>query len=200
MRNGGRDDERVPPQLPDVMRECSGSDTPVVNVTEYLNTSHRSGSLIRIYRQSSRSCRKRVWAASGGCRPEAMAEVVQRLKSEDGRFHMEGGVGPITSPGSEATRACSGRWRRPAPVRREGIARACHVRAAVSQRPLPPDADPDELLSVLGPGLWTDYGRELCRGRWRSQERILIAGRAFLLPFLPSRTRRGVLGCPKGAI
>ena len=90
-----------PPKYFEVMRECSGSGTPTMNVTEYLERLRRWGSrratcpLIRpavpAADLGAHGPRRRAGPAGGGD---------QAAAAEDGRFHMEGGAGRATAPGS----------------------------------------------------------------------------------------------------
>jgi hypothetical protein len=76
----------------EVIRECSGTQTPAVNVTEYLERLGSAGvgpgdlPVIQPLLQS------RIWGRmSPGDGPGRLAEVIGQLQTEDGRFHMEGG-------------------------------------------------------------------------------------------------------------
>jgi hypothetical protein len=90
--NGGVMMNEFPPKYFEVMRECSGSSTPILNVTEYLEQLFGMGIKERDLPALQPIMQKRIWdrmRPGGG--PEKMNAVIEQLKKEDGRFHMEGG-------------------------------------------------------------------------------------------------------------
>jgi hypothetical protein len=90
--NGGVMMNEFPPKYLDVMRECSGSDTPVMNVSEYLEHLFARGVREQDLPVVEPLFQKRIWERfSPGEGPEKLASVLETLKREDGRFHMEGG-------------------------------------------------------------------------------------------------------------
>src|ERR1039458_1347751 len=90
--NGGVMMNEFPSKFLEVMREASGSDTPPVNVSEYLEYLDALGVRERDFPAIQPILQKRIWGrfqeGSGG---EALERVIAELRKEDGRFHMEGG-------------------------------------------------------------------------------------------------------------
>jgi hypothetical protein len=164
--NGGVMMNEFPPKYFEVVREASGSDTPLMNATEYLEHLFAAGVKERDLPMIQPLFQKRIWDRfrSGEGR-NRLEQVIQELKKEDSRFHMEGGswTGNLS-------------WVRGyenvlAPM--EEVSSLFHEN--VVRRGVPTD-DPRyrkalfHLLSsqtscyrYWGHGLWTDYGREICR-------------------------------------
>ena len=90
--NGGVMMNEFPPKYMDSMRECSGSDVPVMNVTEYLERLFASGVAESDLEVLQPLHQGRIWdrfkAGDGEQRLEA---VVADLRKEDSRFNVEGG-------------------------------------------------------------------------------------------------------------
>ena len=90
--NGGVMMNEFPPKYFDVIRECSGTQTPAMTVTEYLERLRSAGigpgdlPVIQPLFQS------KIWGRMApGDGPDRLADVIKQLHGEDGRFHMEGG-------------------------------------------------------------------------------------------------------------
>jgi hypothetical protein len=164
--NGGVMMNEFPPKYLEVVRECSGSRTPMLNVTEYLEQLFAIGiepgdlpAIQPLYQQ-------RIWQQlAPGDGPERLARVVEQLRLEDSRFHVEGGS--WTNDRS---------WIRgydQVLVPMEQASARFHER--ILGRGVPSD-DPryrKALFHLLaaetscyrywGEGVWTDYGAELSR-------------------------------------
>jgi hypothetical protein len=90
--NGGVMMNEFPPKYFEVIRECSGSRTPIMNVTEYLERMRSLG-----IRQDSLPViqplfQSRIWERmQPGDGPRRLDEVIAQLRAEDSRFNMEGG-------------------------------------------------------------------------------------------------------------
>jgi hypothetical protein len=164
--NGGVMMNEFPPKYLEVVRECSGTRTPMLNVTEYLEqlfaTGIQSGDLPVI----QPLFQHRIWQqVASGDGPDRLADVIEQLRHQDGRFHVEGGS--WTSDLS---------WVRgydQVLVPMERASSLFHER--VLARGVPSD-DPcyrKALFHLLaaetscyrywGKGVWTDYGAELSR-------------------------------------
>jgi Glycosyl hydrolase family 57 len=90
--NGGVMMNEFPPKYFEVIRECSGSDTPIMNVTEYLERLESSGIRQDDLPVIQPLFQSRIWQRMRpGDGPQRLAGVITQLRLEDGRFHMEGG-------------------------------------------------------------------------------------------------------------
>src|SRR5207302_10614223 len=90
--NGGVMMNEFPSKYFEVIRECSGSRSPMLNVTEYLERLHsleiKPDDLPAIQPLfHSRVC-PRMAAGDG---PRRRAEVIEQRRAADRRFHVEGG-------------------------------------------------------------------------------------------------------------
>jgi hypothetical protein len=164
--NGGVMMNEFPSKYVEVMREASGSDTPPVNVTEYLEYLQAIGIREDDFPAIQPVMQQRIWdrfpEAAG---PETLSKVIEELRKEDGRFHMEGG---------SWTNNLS--WVRGYDHVLDPMQSASALFAEkVLGKEIPP-SDPryrNALYHLLltqtscfrywGGGLWTDYARELCR-------------------------------------
>jgi hypothetical protein len=90
--NGGVMMNEFPPKYMEVIRECSFSPTPAMNVTEYLERLRAAGVGPDDLPAIQPLFQSRIWGRMDpGDGPDRLAEVVEELQKEDGRFHMEGG-------------------------------------------------------------------------------------------------------------
>jgi hypothetical protein len=90
--NGGVMMNEFPPKYLEVVRECSGSRTPMLNVTEYLEQLFASGIEPADLPAIQPLDQHRIWEQmTPGDGPDRLAGVVEQLRREDGRFHVEGG-------------------------------------------------------------------------------------------------------------
>jgi Glycosyl hydrolase family 57 len=90
--NGGVMMNEFPSKYLEVMREASGSATPPVSVTEYLEFLAANGVLVEKLPAVQPVMQKRIWDRVGkSAGPEAVEKTIQQLRKEDGRFNMEGG-------------------------------------------------------------------------------------------------------------
>ncbi len=164
--NGGVMMNEFPSKYLEVMAEASHSDTPPVNVSEYLEYLQTMGLTDGDFPAIQPVMQKLIWDRfEQGSGPDALAHVIERLREADHRFHVEGGS--WTSDIS---------WVR-------GYENILGPMESVSSlfsqkvlRPQVPTSDPryrNALFHLLssqtscyrywGEGLWGDYGRELCR-------------------------------------
>jgi len=155
-----------PPKYLEVVRDCSGTRTPMLNVTEYLEQLFASGVQPADLPVIQPLFQQRIWRQMApGDGPERLAEVIDQLRHEDGRFHVEGGswtsdlswvrgYDQVLAPMEQASALFNER---------------------VLGRGVPSD-DPryrNALFHLLaaetscyrywGEGVWTDYGAELAR-------------------------------------
>ena len=90
--NGGVMMNEFPPKYLQVVGECSGSATPMLNGTEYLERLYSTGVKESDLPIVQPLLQHRIWdRISPGDGPERLAGVIDELRQEDGRFHMEGG-------------------------------------------------------------------------------------------------------------
>src|SRR5262249_22856934 len=90
--NGGVMMNEFPGKYLEVMRECSGSRTPAMNVTEYLEHLFAQGIAEQALPPLQPIFQKRIWDRfKPGTGPEGLGQVIDQLKKEDNRFNMEGG-------------------------------------------------------------------------------------------------------------
>jgi hypothetical protein len=90
--NGGVMMNEFPAKYFDVIRECSGSPTPIMNVTEYLERLDSAGVRADELPVVQPLFQSRIWdVMAPGDGPDRLSGVIERLRSEDSRFHMDGG-------------------------------------------------------------------------------------------------------------
>jgi hypothetical protein len=90
--NGGVMMNEFPPKYLQVVGECSGSATPMLNGTEYLERLYSAGVKESDLPIVQPLFQHRIWdRISPGDGPERLAGVIDELRRDDGRFHMEGG-------------------------------------------------------------------------------------------------------------
>jgi len=164
--NGGVMMNDFPPKYMDVVRECSGTETPLVNVSEYLESLFKAGiseadlPALQPIRQA------RIWerfrAGEGG---EKLADVIRQLEKEDSRFRMEGGSWKDNISWVKGYENILGPMQKLSSLFFEK-----------ALKPRVPANDPrfrNALFHLLisqtsdyrywGPGAFVDYGREICR-------------------------------------
>ena len=90
--NGGVMMNEFPSKYFEVVRESSWSSTPMLNATEYLERLFAAGVKEGDLPVLQPLFQHRIWGSmSPGDGPERLAAVIEELRREDGRFHMEGG-------------------------------------------------------------------------------------------------------------
>lgn len=164
--NGGVMMNEFPSKYLDVMREASHSDTPAMNATEYLEHLFALGLTDNDFPVIQPIHQRKIWARMRpGEGPERLAQVIGEIKQSDHRFHMEGGSWTNNLSwvkGYEhvlsAMEGASSRFYEKA--LKSGVASSepryrnalFHLLAAETS-----------CYRYWGEGIWTDYGRELCR-------------------------------------
>ena len=163
--NGGVMMNEFPGKFFEVMREASGSDTPPLNVTEYLE--HLIGLGVR---EADLPCiqpiqQHRLWNRFGpGGGPDRLARVIEELRREDHRFHIEGGswtnnlswvrgyenvLGPMEWVSTLFAQKVLGK----VPTHEHRYRNALY-HLLMTQT---------SCYRYWGQGIWTEYARELCR-------------------------------------
>ena len=164
--NGGVMMNEFPPKYLEVVRECSASRTPMLNVTEYLEQLFATGIHPGDLPAIQPMFQHRIWAAAGTRRrPDRLAHVIQQLRLEDNRFHVEGG---------SWTNDLS--WMRgydQVLIPMEQASSLFHDRILAPGVPADDPRYRKALFHLLatetscyrywGQGIWTDYGAELSR-------------------------------------
>jgi hypothetical protein len=90
--NGGVMMNEFAPKYFDVIRQCSGSPTPIMNVTEYLEHLFATGVREDQLPGVQPLFQQRIWQRMApGEGPDRLRQVIEELHNEDSRFHVEGG-------------------------------------------------------------------------------------------------------------
>jgi hypothetical protein len=164
--NGGVMMNEFPPKYLEVMAEASESETPPVNVTEYLEFLESIGIGERELPAIQPIMQHRIWSrfrdAAG---PESMAKLIKALGEEDDRFHVEGGswtndiswvrgyerlLGPMESASAMfADKVLEAGVPSSEPRYRNALFHLLMTQTSC--------------FRYWGEGIWADYGRELCR-------------------------------------
>jgi glycosyl hydrolase family 57 len=164
--NGGVMMKEFPAKYLEVMRESSGTETPAMNVTEYLEQLNAIGIGEKDFPPVQPVFQKRIWdRLQPNAGTEKLAETIQQLKKEDNRFDMEGGswtnniswvhgyeklLGPMEKASSHFHEK----------VLKTGIlTNEQRYRTALFHLLCSQTSD----FRYWGSGIWTDYGREICR-------------------------------------
>ena len=164
--NGGVMMNEFPPKYLQVTRECSGSPTPAVNVTAYLEMLAGRGIEDGDLPVLQPALQHRIWERfQPGEGPDRLAAVIGELSAEDGRFSMDGGSW------TNDVSWVRGYQNVLAPMQRASKLFSEHLLA-----PGVPASDPRyrrALFHLLacqtscyrywGQGTWADYGTELAR-------------------------------------
>lgn len=162
--NGGVMMNEFPPKYMDVLREASGSDTPAVNVSEYLEYLDAVGVGEEHFPQIQPLMQKRIWERfQQPAGPEALKKVIEELRKQDGRFNVEGGSWTNSLSWVRGYESVLG------PMEQVSALFAQKTQGV-------PTSDPryrNALFYLLttqtscyrywGSGIWTDYGCELAR-------------------------------------
>ena len=164
--NGGVMMNEFPPKFQEVTRIASGSTTPLMNGSEYLEHLFAMGITPADLPVVQPLFHRRIWERmQPGDGPERLPAVTEALRQEDHLFHMEGGS--WTSNLS---------WVQGYDNVLSAMERAsAHFAGVAGQPGVPRDtkAYRNALYHLLagqtscyrywGQGLWTDYGTEICR-------------------------------------
>ena len=164
--NGGVMMNEFPPKYLEVMNEASGSETPPVNVTEYLEYLDRLGVSEDDFPAAQPIMQQRIWDRfADGAGPEAMAQTIAAIQKEDDRFHVDGGswtadiswvrgydhvLGPMQKASALfAEKMLAAGVSTTDPRYRQALYHLFNTQTSC--------------FRYWGEGTWTDYGRELCR-------------------------------------
>ena len=164
--NGGVMMNEFPGKYLEVVRECSGSATPILNGTEYLERLFATGVTESDLPVAQPLFQHRIWQRMGpGDGPDRLAKVIEELRREDGRFHMEGG--------SWTNDISWVRGYESLLIPMDRASAEFHQRVLARDIPTSDPGYRNALFHLLtsqtscyrywGQGEWTDYGAELAR-------------------------------------
>jgi len=171
--NGGVMMNEFPSKYLEVVREASGTETPLLNISEYLEYLFSIGIAENDFPALQPLYQKKIWDIfKPGDGPEKIEKVIEEIRKQDHRFHMEGGswtnnlswvrgYDNVLGPLEETSALFYDK------ILKAGIPSSNHryrnalFHLLVSQT---------SCYRYWGQGIWTDYGRELCR---RAKEIIL---------------------------
>jgi hypothetical protein len=164
--NGGVMMNEFPPKFDQVMQEASSSPTPPVNVTEYLEYLDTLGIAESDLPPVRPILQHKIWEQfETGSGPEALAQRIETLESQDDRFHMQGGSWTSDISWVKGYESVLGPMQKASALFAQKILNGSM-----------PTSDPrfkTALFNLMlsqtscfrywGEGQWTDYGKELCR-------------------------------------
>ncbi|HEY5960195.1 MAG TPA: hypothetical protein VIV60_26765 [Polyangiaceae bacterium] len=164
--NGGVMMNEFPSKFMEAMRESSHGETPALNPTEYLDYLESLGIGAAQLPKALPLFQKRIWDRyQPGSGPERLKAVIEELKREDHRFHVDGGswtsniswvngYDDVLQPMERASaKFASSVTERHISTSHPAYRNALyHLLAAETS-----------CYRYWGEGIWTDYGRELAR-------------------------------------
>ncbi|MGR9099113.1 MAG: glycosyl hydrolase family 57 [Gammaproteobacteria bacterium] len=164
--NGGVMMNEFPPKFQEVARSCSGSETPLVNVTEYLEYLFSTGVTEKDLPALQPIMQKRIWDRfQPGDGAEKLNRAIEELKQNDHQFHMDGGSWTNNLSWVKGYDDVLSEMEKTSSLFNETVLK----NGVSTDNP----AFRKALFNLLssqtscyrywGQGLWTDYGREICR-------------------------------------
>lgn len=164
--NGGVMMNEFPPKFLEVSREATGSRSPMMNVSEYLDHLYSLGIKETDLPTLQPIHQKRIWERfKAGDGEKKLAEVIEQLKKEDHRFHMDGGSWTNDISWVRGYENVLGPMEKVSSLFNEKVLKKKFATNDTRFR--------NALFYLLcsqtscyrywGQGIWTDYGRELCR-------------------------------------
>jgi hypothetical protein len=164
--NGGVMMNEFPSKYMEVIREASGTDVPVMNVSEYLEHLFAIGIKESDFPVVQPLFQKSIWDRfTPGDGPEKLAKTIEDLKKEDHRFHMDGGswtsdiswvqgYDNVLGPMERASSLFNEKVLKPGIPPNDQRYRSALYHLMASQT---------SCYRYWGQGQWTDYGIEICR-------------------------------------
>lgn len=164
--NGGVMMNEFPGKFFEVSNDSTGSDTPLMNATEYLEHLFAMGISEQDLPVIQPVKQKQIWDRfQPGDGPEKMAKIIEEIKKEDHQFHMDGGSW------TNEISWVNGYDNVLDPM--EKVSLLFHEKAIKGGSPTNEHKYRNALFHLMtsqtscyrywGQGLWTDYGQELCR-------------------------------------
>ena len=164
--NGGVMMNEFPPKYLEAVRECSGSRTPMMNVSEYLDQLAALGLHEKDFPTVQPIHQKRIWEKfQPGDGEKKLAALIEELKKQDHRFHMEGGSWTNDISWVRGYENVLGPMEKISALFNEKVLK----RNILTSDPRYRNAlfhlfcSQTSCFRYWGQGTWTDYGRELCR-------------------------------------
>jgi hypothetical protein len=164
--NGGVMMNEFPGKYQEAIRESSGTSTPAVNVSEYLEYLDSLGVKEENFPAIQPIMQHRIWEKfEDGAGAERLNELIKKLEKEDNRFHVEGGswtnniswvkgyekiLQPMEQASAEFNQKVLAKGINPA----ERRYRNALYHLLLTQT---------SCYRYWGQGQWVDFGRELCR-------------------------------------
>ncbi|MBB1077613.1 glycosyl hydrolase family 57 [Rhodoferax sp. 4810] len=165
--NGGVMMNEFPPKFFEAVRGGSGTDTPLMNGSEYLEQLFAMGIKDTDFTAIRPIHQGKIWERmQPGDGPEKLAKIIAELKQSDHRFHMDGGswtndlswvkgYDNVLGPMEESSSLFNEKV-----LKKVGLkTNDPHYRNALFHLM----ASQTSCYRYWGQGLWTDYGREICR-------------------------------------
>lgn len=164
--NGGVMMNEFPDKFMEAVRAASGTDTPLMNGSEYLEHLFALGIKESDFTEIRPVQQGKLWERmQPGDGPEKLEQVIQALKQEDHQFHMDGGSWTndlswvkgyenVIGPMEEASALFNEKVLKPGTATDDPRYRNALYHLMASQT---------SCYRYWGQGLWTDYGREICR-------------------------------------
>ena len=164
--NGGVMMNEFPSKYLEAVRAASGSPVPLLNASEYLEHLFALGIRPADLPVVQPLFQGKIWERmQPGDGPERLASVIEELKRSDHSFHMEGGswtsdlswvrgYDNVLGPMEEASALFNEKVLRPGVSSEQQRYRNALFHLMSSQT---------SCFRYWGQGLWTDYGREICR-------------------------------------
>ncbi len=164
--NGGVMMNEFPSKYLEAVRAASGSPVPLLNASEYLEHLFALGIRPADLPVAQPLFHGKIWERmQPGDGPERLASVIEELKRADHRFHMEGGswtsdlswvrgYDNVLGPMEEVSALFNEKVLRPGVPSDQQRYRNALFHLMSSQT---------SCYRYWGQGLWTDYGREICR-------------------------------------
>ena len=164
--NGGVMMNEFPPKFMEAVRETSGSDVPLMNGTEYLEHLFASGIREDDLPVVQPIHQKRIWERFKiGDSDSKLEQIIEELKKEDHRFHMDGGSWTSDISWVKGYENLLGPMEKVSSLFNEKV-----LKAGISTNNPGYRKALFHLLSsqtscyrYWGQGTWTDYGIEICR-------------------------------------
>jgi hypothetical protein len=164
--NGGVMMNEFPSKFLEAMAEATDSETPAVNVTEYLEYLETLGIGEADFTAIQPSMQQKIWdRMPDGGGPEVLATVIEDCKQHALPFHMDGGswtndiswvkgYDHVLGPMEEASALFAEKITKAGVPASDPRYRNALYHLLCSQT---------SCYRYWGEGMWTDYGRELCR-------------------------------------